>query len=206
MAKKKRSRRRNDHYQLPPRVAAAQRYAAAIAAYKPRPPLPQRRLIAGAFGLTLLCLGMALSFWIPARTLTDDLRANGVTAVATVIGVDDKPKYVKVKYVLGPRLGKEAQLSDYAGMFPDLRTGDVLEVMYDPEDPSRVLPRQWVIAPPLNLPAYGTAALTVIFLGLSVAVMLRRRWILRTSWPEHPAYGSGDPRKPDSTTVRLTKP
>lgn len=206
MAKKRKPRRRNDQYRLPPHVAAAQQYAARVAAHKPRPQLPQRRVIIGGFGIFLLCLGMALFFWIPAHALVHDLRANGVTVVATVTAVDSKPKYVKVRYVLGAESGKDVMLSDYAGMLPDLRSGDALAVTYDAKDPSRVLPHDWVSSPPLNLPAYGTSILAVFMFGLTIAVVLRRRWILRTAWPDHPSYGSSDPQAPDSTAVPLTKP
>lgn len=206
MAKKKKPRRRAEEYQLPPHVADAQQYAARVAAYKPRPELPRRRLIAGAFGLFLLCVGMVLVLWVPAHALVRDLRADGVTVAATVTGVDKKPKYVSVRFVQGPESESERRLSEYAGMLPDVRTGDTLLVTYDPEDPSRVLPRSWVTAPPANLPAYGTGALALVLLGLAIAVALRRRWILRTPWPDHPLHGPADPRSPDSTAVRLTKP
>jgi hypothetical protein len=206
MARKKRPRRRNDQYQLPQRVAAAQRYAAAVAEYKPRPEPPQRRLIAVALGMFLLCLGMALFFWMSARSLVHDLRANGVTVAATVTGSDNKPKYVRVRYIQGENSGEEVKLSEYAGMLPDLRADDALLVTYDPEDPSRVLSRSWVISPPLNLPAYGTSALALFTFGLTVAVVVRRRWILRTPWPDHPLHRSSDSRDPGSTAVRLTKP
>lgn len=206
MARKKKPKRRNDQYQLPQHVAAAQQYAARVAAYRPRPELPQRRLIAAALGMFLLCLGMALFFWIPARSLVHDLRANGVTVAATVTGSDNKPKYVKVRYIQGENAGKEFNLSEYAGMLPDLRADDALLVTYDSEDPSRVLSRSWVTSPPLNLPAYGTSALALFTFGLFIAVVVRRRWILRTSWPDHPLLGSSGPQNPGSTNVRLTKP
>ncbi|GGX36496.1 hypothetical protein GCM10010297_67160 [Streptomyces malachitofuscus] len=206
VAKRKTAKRRTDQYQLPPHVAEAQQYAARRAAYRPRPALPQWRLIAGAFGVFILTVGLALFLWIPARSLVTDLRSSGVTVAATVTGVDSKPKFVKVRFGQGPEEGNEIKLSEYAGMLPDVRADEALLVTYDPDDPSRALPHSWVVTPPPNLPAYGTAGLALIILGLTIAVVLRRRWILRTPWPEHPMYGSSDPVNPGSATVRVVKP
>jgi hypothetical protein len=101
-------------------------------AWRPRPPLPQRRVILAGFGLLLLCVGMALFFLLPSRSLVQDLRSRGVSAAATVIGVDSKPKYVKVRLVSRP---KEGTLSEYAGMLPETETGASVIVTYDPEAP-----------------------------------------------------------------------
>ncbi|MDT0613564.1 hypothetical protein [Streptomyces lancefieldiae] len=151
---------------------------------------------------------MALFFWLPARSLVDDLRSNGSTVAATVTGVDNKPKYVKVRLVTGPRMGAEVKLSDYAGMYPDVNTGDSLLVTYDTEDPSRILSDSWVTNPPFNLPFYGASVGAVLFLVGTVAATLRRRWILR-NWPtDATATVSADREKPciPDNTHPLTKP
>lgn len=197
MARKKRP------YQLPPKVAHAQQLAARVAEYKPRPDPPTLRLILGLFGLWALCLGMALLFWFSPRPLVHDLRDRGITVAAEVTAVDNKPKYVQVRFVHGPDRGTTVKLSEYAGMLPETRTGDSLLVTYDRKNPSRSLAAAWVTHPPPNWPAYGTSALAVLTFGLTTAVVLRRRWILRTPWPPDPFA----PEEPGaSPPVRLTKP
>jgi len=205
MAKKKK-KRPADHYRLPPRAEKARQAATKMTDWKPRPILPQRRVILAGLGLSLLCVGMALALWIPSQSLVQDLRSRGVTAAATVTGVDSKPKYVKVRFVSGTKSGTEVKLSDYAGMYPDTRSGASILVTYDPEDPSRSLAHYWVEDPPMNLPAYGTSALAVLFLVLTLAVVLRRRWILRTFGPETPPASSAEPDKPSSGGIHLAKP
>ncbi|MGW6543353.1 hypothetical protein ACWGBH_10955 [Streptomyces massasporeus] len=106
--------------------------------------------------------------------------------------MDSKPKYVKVRFVSGPRTGDEVRLTDYAGMYPEARSGGNLLVTYDPEQPSQVLSHAWVKDPPADLPAYGTSALTLVFLCLTTAVVVRRVRILRGSGTESDA--SGQPR------------
>lgn len=64
-------------------------------------------------------------------------------------------------------------------MYPDVNVGDPMLVTYDPKDPQRSLARNWVSNPPANLPAYGTSALALLALGLTVIVIVRRRKILR---------------------------
>ncbi|MCT7352112.1 hypothetical protein N4P33_07980 [Streptomyces sp. 15-116A] len=165
--------------------------------------LPQRRLILGLFGLFTLCLGMALFFCLPPQTLVQSLRERGITTASTVTGVDNKPKYVEVRFMQGSDKGTVVRLSDYAGMLPDTRPGELLLVTYDPNDPSRSLAHSWVTDPPANVPAYGMFALTGFFLLGTVGVALRRRWILRTPWPPDPfAPDTADSHQP----VRLTKP
>ncbi|GHD31880.1 hypothetical protein GCM10010313_75800 [Streptomyces violarus] len=204
MAKKK-SKRHTDQYQLPPHVEEARRAVARAAAWKPRPPLPQLRVILVGFGLFLLCVGMALAFLLPPHSLVQDLRSRGVSAAATVVGVDSKPKYVKVRLVSSPKAGTEVKLWDYAGMLPETQTGASMIVMYDPKDPSRILAQSWVEDPPANLPAYGTSALAIICLGLATAVTWRRIWILRTFGPEEPPASSAGGNKPRDKGVRRTK-
>ncbi|MFJ5731583.1 hypothetical protein [Streptomyces paradoxus] len=97
--------------------------------------------------------------------------------------MDSKPKYVEVRFVSGPQMGEEVKLTDYAGMYPESSPGGSILVTYDPEQPSRVLSRDWVEDPPANLPAYGTSALTLVFLSLATAVTIRRIRILRSSGP-----------------------
>ncbi|MFI8302700.1 hypothetical protein ACIF80_04460 [Streptomyces sp. NPDC085927] len=188
MAKKKHPA---DQYQLPPHVMKGKRLAAMRAAWTPRPKLPKRRLILGIFGIFLLGLVLSLALWLPPRFLLHDLRAHGITAAAVVTGVDNKPKYVKVRLVQGPKSGIEVKLGDYAGMYPDAQTGDIMLVTYDPKNPSHSLSHSWVIDPPFNVPAYGTSALTAFFLTGTVVMTLRRRRILRThvsrSSPPEPA-------------------
>lgn len=201
-----RKKRPADQYRLPPQVEEARQAAAKVAGWKPRPKLPQRRVILGGFGMFLLCVGMALALWIPPNSLVRDLRSSGVTAAATITGVDSKPDYVKVRFVNGAESGIEVKLSDYAGMYPDTHAGASMLVTYDPEDPSRSLAHDWVEDPPLNLPVYGTSALALLFLTLAVAVVLRRRWVLRTFGPDTSSRPSASGEKPSSGGVRLTKP
>ncbi|MEU0246010.1 hypothetical protein ABZ192_17025 [Streptomyces sp. NPDC006235] len=177
------SNRHTGRYQLPPHVEAARKAAAGAAGWKPRPPLPQLRVILAGSGLFLLCAGMALAFFLPSHSLVQDLRSRGVSAASTVVGVDSKPKYVKVRLVSGPEAGTEVKLSEYAGMLPETQTDASMIVTYDPEVPSRILTQGWVEDPPANLPGYGASALAVICLGLTTAVIWRRLWILRT-WRE----------------------
>ncbi|MDT0394562.1 MULTISPECIES: DUF3592 domain-containing protein [Streptomyces] len=144
-------------------------------------------MILGVLGGSLLCLVLALFFWLPSRTLVHDLRADGVTVVATVIGVDDQPRYVRVRFAQGPRSSAEEELWDYAGMLPDVHSGDSLTVTYDPDDPSHVLPRIWVIDPPTNLPAYAAFTLAALFLAGALVGAVRRRLLLTHSPPPEPA-------------------
>lgn len=123
---------------------------------------------------------MALVFWLPSRSLVQELRGSGVTVAAEVTAVDNKPKYVKVEFLQGEESGTEEKLWDYAGMLPDVHPGDTLLVTYDPDDPHRGLPHAWVVDPPANLPAYGTSAIAVFFFAGAVVGTLRRRRLLRT--------------------------
>ncbi|QCD57542.1 hypothetical protein CEB94_23830 [Streptomyces hawaiiensis] len=162
-------------------------------------------MILAGFGLFLLCVGMTLFFLLPSRSLVQDLRSRGVSAAATVIGVDSKPKYIRVRLVSSPKAGTEAKLSEYAGMLPETETGASVIVTYDPEAPSRVLTQGWVADPPANLPAYGTSALAVICLGLTTAVIWRRLRILRTLGPEESPAASTGGKEPSDESVRHTK-
>ncbi|KJK35498.1 hypothetical protein UK15_30575 [Streptomyces variegatus] len=136
-------------------------------------------MILAGFGLFLLCVGMALFFLLPSRSLVQDLRSRGVSAAATV--------------------------SEYAGMLPETETGASVIVTYDPEAPSRVLTQGWVADPPSNLPAYGTSALAVICLGLTTAVVWRRLRILRTFGPEESPSSSAGGKEPSDESLRHTK-
>ncbi|MEU0176883.1 DUF3592 domain-containing protein [Streptomyces massasporeus] len=202
---KKRRKNTAKQYQLPPHIKRAHQEVAEAKAWKPRPPLPQVRVILVGFGLFLLCVGMALFFLLPSHSLVQDLRSRGVSAAATVVGVDSKPKYVKVRLVSSPKAGTEVKLWDYAGMLPETQTGASMIVTYDPEDPSRILAQSWVEDPPANLPAYGTSALAVICLGLTTAVIWRRLWILRTFGPEEPPASSTGGKKPSAKSTGDTK-
>ncbi|MFF5370397.1 hypothetical protein [Streptomyces sp. NPDC013187] len=173
MAEKKNRRPANEH-QLPPHVKTARQAAGRAAGWKPDPKPPQRRVILTMFGMSLLCLGMTALFWFPSHSLAEDLRSRGVTSAATVVGVDSKPQYVKVRLASGPLAGDEVKISDYAGMYPDVHRDEAMLVTYDPQQPSRVLSRGWVEDPPANLPAYGTAALTLLCLSLTTAAVIRR--------------------------------
>ena len=203
MTKKKR-KRPAEQYQLPPHVKRSQQEVAEARAWRPQPPLPPRRLILSMFGLCLLSIGIVLSLTLPAHFLVQDLRSRGVSAAATVVGADSKPKYVKVRLVSSPKAGTEVKLWDYAGMLPETQTGASMIVTYDPEDPSRILTQSWVKDPPINLPAYGTSALAAFFLLGTVALVFRRRWILR-NWPSD-ASVAGSAKAHGSKSVRLTKP
>jgi hypothetical protein len=205
MAKKKRKAGARQH-QLPPHVEEARKATAEAKAWKPRPKLPQRRVIGAMSGIFLLCVGMVLALALPAHSLVQDLRSRGVSVAATVVGVDSKPKYVKVRLVSGPKAGEEVKLWDYAGMFPETQTGASMIVTYDPEDPSRILAQSWVEDPPANLPAYGVSALALLCLGLTTAVTWRRFWILRTFGPEKPPASSTGGNEHHGKAVRDTKP
>ncbi|MCW8097340.1 hypothetical protein [Streptomyces tauricus] len=66
-------------------------------------------------------------------------------------------------------------------MRPEVEVGEKLLVVHDPQDPHRVLTKDWVDDPPfLSLPILGTALLALLCSALTVAVVLRRRWHLRT--------------------------
>ncbi|MFI8890102.1 hypothetical protein [Streptomyces paradoxus] len=183
MARKK-NRRPASQYQLPPHVERERQSAARRAAgWKPRPQLPQRRVILAGLGMSLLCVAMTAGLWLPAHSLVRDLRSRGVSSAATVVEVDSRPKFVKVRFVSGPRAGDEVKLWDYAGMFPEATPGEAILVTYDPEQPSRALSHGWVEHPPANLPAYGTSALALVFLSLTTAAAIRRVRILRSSGP-----------------------
>ncbi|MGW4022733.1 hypothetical protein [Streptomyces sp. NPDC005009] len=188
MASKKRLA---DQHQVPPRVLKAQQLAARRRTWETRPLIPRPRQILGVLGMSVLCAGLALAFWIPSRSLVQDLRDGGVTVAARVTGVDSKPKYVRVEFVQGPKSGTEVELWDYAGMLPDVHPGDAVVVTYDPGDPHRSLPHAWVTDPPPNLPAYGSSAIAAfLFTGAAVGTIRRRR-LLRTpitrSSPPEPA-------------------
>lgn len=162
-------------------------------------------MILAGFGLFLLCVGMVLFFLLPSRSLVQDLRSRGVSAAATVSGVDSKPKYVKVRLVSGPKAGTEVELSDFAGMLPETQTGASMIVTYDPEDDSRILAQSWVADPPANLPAYGTSVLAFVCLVLTAAVTWRRLWILRTFGPEQPSASFTGGKEQSDEGVRATK-
>ncbi|MEU5522461.1 DUF3592 domain-containing protein [Streptomyces sp. NPDC047860] len=141
-------------------------------------------MILGVLGGGLLCVALALAFWLPSRFLVQDLRDTGVTVSAHVTKVDNKPKYVQVKFLQGELSGTEEKLWDYAGMLPDVHPGDALIVTYDPDDPHRSLPHAWVTDPPANLPAYGSSAIAAfLFTGAVVGTFRRRRLLTRSSPP-----------------------
>ncbi|MFF7732402.1 hypothetical protein [Streptomyces sp. NPDC007984] len=201
---KKKKKRPAKQYQLPPHITRSSERAAEARAWRPRPPLPPRRLILSMIGLCLLSIGIVLSLTLPSHFLVEDLRSRGVSAAATVVGVDSKPKYVKVRLVSSPKAGTRVKLWDYAGMLPETEAGASMIVTYDPEDPSRILTQSWVKDPPINLPAYGTSALAAFFLLGTVALVFRRRWVLR-NWPSDVSV-AGSAKAHGSTSVRLTKP
>ncbi|WP_148663821.1 DUF3592 domain-containing protein [Streptomyces ambofaciens] len=205
MAKKK--RRAVDRYQLPPSVVAAQQLAAKRRdTLKPRPYVATNRTILGIFCTFLLCAGLALAFWIPPRSLVHDLRSGGDTTAAIVTGVDNNPKYVEVEFVTGPEAGSKVRLSDYAGMYPDVDTGDSILVAYDPDDPSLALAERWVTHPPFNLPAFGATACALFILVGMVWGLIRRRWILK-NWPADPPVAPEKKTEPTpDAPVSLTKP
>ncbi|WP_217140664.1 hypothetical protein [Streptomyces sp. AC627_RSS907] len=189
-------------------MAAQQLADTRRAALRPRPYVASNRTLLGIFCSFILCAGLAFAFWLPSRSLVHDLRSSGSNAAAVVIAIDNKPKYVKIRFLTGTASGTEVKLSDYAGMYPDVANGDSMLVTYKPNDPSRVLSKSWVSAPPANLPAYGMSAGAGFFLVGTIVAVLRRRWVLR-NWPSDPAAtdsaGPERPGPPDKT-VSLTKP
>ncbi|MCX3285781.1 hypothetical protein OR263_03405 [Streptomyces sp. NEAU-H22] len=204
MTRKK--KRPADQYQLPPHVKEAGQAAARAAAWRPRPEVPKNRVILGITAVFLLCVGMSLALWLPPYYLVQDLRSRGVDSVTTVVGVDTKPKYVKVRFVSGPRAGSEVELTDYAGMYPATHAGAPLVVTYDREDPAHVLARAWVEDPPANLPAYGSSALAFALLACTTAVIWRRLWVLHTFGPEEPPASSRAGEMLGNKAVLDTKP
>jgi uncharacterized protein DUF3592 len=182
----KKKRHPGDKYRIPLHIEQGNRRAAEWAVWRRRPGLPQIRQILGCFAGFLLCTGMSLFLWLPARSVVQDLRDHGVTVVATVTGVDNRPKYVKVRFNQGPVKGTEVKLGDYAGMYPTTHVGKPMLVTYDPADPFRSLARHWVENPPPILPAYGTSALALFLLAGAIVGLIRRRRILRTFGPDIP--------------------
>ncbi|MEU9879308.1 hypothetical protein [Streptomyces phaeochromogenes] len=182
MPKRQKKKRPTSQWQAPPHASKAQESAAWWARkreFEARPPFPELKVILGALSISLLAFGMFLALLIPSKTITDDLGARGVTTASLITGVDNKPKYVKVQFD-GPGGVVRTELSEFAGMLPAATVGESLTVVYDPRDPSRVLPLSWVDNPPFTtLPILGTAALTLICVALTAAVILRRCWYLR---------------------------
>ncbi|MEU9183943.1 DUF3592 domain-containing protein [Streptomyces sp. NPDC048484] len=206
MASKKQKRKTSKgKWQLPQHVEDSNAFSIELAAREAelrRPIFPQLRFILAGLGMSLLCLGIFLALLLPAKALTDDLDDRGITTSAVVTEVDDKPKHMKVRFDNSNGTTK-ADMSEFAGMLPDVKVGENLRVTYDSEDPSRVLSQAWVENPPyLSLPILGTAALTLLCTALMVAVILRRRWYLRTFGPPPPR-----PKKPKGkASTDLTKP
>jgi hypothetical protein len=177
-------RRPTGEWRLPPSVESYRESAAEWRERRtPRPPLPKRRLIL-VIGLMFLGLCGVVVFWVPPHRLADDLHARGVTTTAEVIAAprnrQGDPGNVRVRFD-GPRGPTEQVLSDFGGMRPgSLRTGDLVLVVYDPQAPDRVLTADWVERPPvLTGPLVVTALMAVVFLAGTVALVLRRRWVLR---------------------------
>ncbi|NGO45778.1 DUF3592 domain-containing protein [Streptomyces ureilyticus] len=162
-------------------------------------------------GVSVLAIGIFLGLLLPANSLVDDLGDRGVTTSAVVTGVDNKPEHVKVKFKVS---GKSIQtdLQDFAGMRPEASVGENLMVVFDPRDPKRVLSQDWVDEPPfLSFPILGTALLALLCTAMAVAVILRRRWYLRTFGSPPLADAKTQPaseskeRKGEAAT-HLTKP
>lgn len=214
MAKKQRKRHPAGEWRLPPHAeearASSQRWAR-IKETESRPHLPGRKTILGMLGVFVLAIGIFLGLLLPANSLVDDLGDRGVTASSLVTGVDNKPKYVKVRFD-SPSGTVKTDLSEFAGMVPDVQVGETLTVVYDPKDPSRALSKSWVEDPPyLSLPLLGTAALTLLCTALTVAVILRRRWYIRTFGPPPLAnsktQAASEPKKRKGKAITdLTKP
>ncbi|MFI1484578.1 DUF3592 domain-containing protein [Streptomyces sp. NPDC020747] len=214
MAKKQKKRHPTGEWQLPPHTeetrASSQRWAK-IKEAKSRPLLPGRKTILGMLGVSALTIGMFLALLLPANSLVDDLNDRGVTASAVVTGVDNKPKYVKVKFKFSGNT-TQTDLYDFAGMQPEVNVGENLMVVYDPRNPNRVLSQDWVDNPPfLSFPILGTALLALVCTAMAVTVILRRRWHLRTFGPP-PLTDAKDPsafepkKRKGKAATDLTKP
>jgi hypothetical protein len=196
MAKK---RNRGKQYQLPPHIVRANQQSALWSwkRSKPTPP-PVRTLLILAVG-SPIALAMALFLWIPADSLAQDLGSSGVTANAVVTEVNSRQKLVKIRFTQGRDSGLVAKLSDYGGVLPDVRTGTPLSVTYDPSDPNRSLPSEWVINPPTILVAYFMSAVAALMMISAAIGAIRRRRMLRT-------WGAQQPGEPRAEAVTLTKP
>ncbi|AQW48458.1 DUF3592 domain-containing protein [Streptomyces violaceusniger] len=182
----KRKKRPPDQWQRPPLSAHRQAVEAMVRDWRQCPPLPQRSHIAMGLAFALVTTGMFLAYWLPSKSLVDDLRSRGVTTVAEVTGRDNNPRSVQVEFD-GPSGTVRTDLYDWGGVYPDVKVGDQLDVTYDREDSSRVLMRSWVDDPPtFSLPALGLLGMAPLFLAGTVVLTLRRRRILRTFGPSTP--------------------
>lgn len=149
-----------------------------------RPVLPQRRLIYSVFAAFLLtCSAFLFFFWIPSHALVDDLRSRGI---ATTAEVTDSPRdrfgsagNIKVRFD-GPDGPVHKTLSEWGGKRPKgLPQGSFVRVVYDPNDPGRVLTQKWVNDPPtLTLPMAACLVVAPLLLAGGVALAVRRRKVL----------------------------
>ncbi|MFD4995816.1 DUF3592 domain-containing protein [Streptomyces buecherae] len=149
-----------------------------------RPVLPQRRLIYGVFAAFLLtCSAFLFFFWIPSHALVDDLRSRGI---ATTAEVTDSPRdrfgsagNIQVRFD-GPDGPLHKTLSEWGGKRPEgLPQGSFVRVVYDPNDPGRVLTQKWVNDPPtLTLPMAACLVVAPLLLAGGVALVVRRRKVL----------------------------
>ncbi|WP_031087948.1 DUF3592 domain-containing protein [Streptomyces sp. NRRL WC-3549] len=187
MAKRKKTSR--DDWTPPPRSAerrALDRHLRLLRAGGARlpPVVPQRRLILTLSVMALGACAAFLVFWLPSRSLVDDLRSRGVSVAAEVTAAP-KNRYggagdVKVRFA-GPGGEVETVLSDLGGMRPDgLLPGSAVPVTYDPREPTRVLTTRWLDHPPvMTPPVLVTLVFTPLLLGGAVLLTVRRRTLLQ---------------------------
>ncbi|MGY3203362.1 DUF3592 domain-containing protein [Streptomyces sp. TE5632] len=186
MGKKKKKRSRDD-WTLPPKSAegkALERELQRIRAAVRQPPLPQRRLILTLFVMALGAGSAFLVFLLPSQSLVDDLRSRGVS-VAAEITASPKNKYgeagnVRVRFS-GPEGEVETVLSDWGGKRPEgLLQGAVVPVVYDPQEPTRVLTMEWVDSPPvMTLPMLIALVFAPLMLAGAIFAAIRRRNTLK---------------------------
>lgn len=168
-----------------------------------QPTLPQRRLIATLFAVSLVAFGAFLVFFLPSQSLVSDLRSRGVATWATVTSAPrDKfgsPGNIKIRFD-APKGEVDTTLSDWGGRRPDgLVPGNLVSVTYDPHDPTRVLTTAWVKHPPtMTLPMLVSLVMGVLLLAGATLVTIRRR-ILQKS--EKRPEAAGGHRKPPTDAL-----
>ncbi|MER5541003.1 DUF3592 domain-containing protein [Streptomyces sp. NPDC002589] len=152
---KKKKKRPQGEWKQPPKSAERQAWEAEsrrLRSSYQQPKLPQRRLIATTFVLSLVMFGGFFVFLLPSQSLVSDLRSRGVATWATVTSSPrDKfgsPGNITVRFDT-PKGEVNTELSDWGARRPDgLVPGNPVSVTYDPHDPTRVLTTDWVKHPP----------------------------------------------------------
>lgn len=108
------------------------------------------------------------------RTSLDDLAANGtpVTSTVFVVGMGGMSPTVTAEYTIADGSTVVAQSNRFDMGVLDLRSGDDLDILYDPADPTRFQGAAW--SPSRSLPWLGASWL-VLTVGLAVVIVVRAR-------------------------------